>query len=118
MHAYVEQFSSPKGKVSLELREREVEERRQTLVFQLGSSRHPGLVRIRDGVSSWSFAPQSICCLCTALCPMLLVPCKLLNRNFVPEGEEFWLPCVGRGDKMKTSALVKEEQFGTSQISP
>lgn len=57
MHAYVEQFSSPKGKVNLELREREVEERRQTLVFQLGSSRHPGLVRIRDGVSSWSSAP-------------------------------------------------------------
>ena len=50
-------FSIPKDEVRLELIEREEEKGQQAGVFEVGRRRHPGLVRIWEGVSGWSSAP-------------------------------------------------------------
>lgn len=54
-------FSIPKDEGRPELMEREEEEKRQqTGVFEVGRGRHPGLVRIWEGVSGWSSAPPPL----------------------------------------------------------
>lgn len=81
-------FSIPKDEGRPELMEREEEEKgQQTGVFGSGQGRHPGLVRIWEGVSGWSSAPPplngwwviGLHPLCDH-CPMLLDPCRSLNR--------------------------------------
>ena len=53
-------FPIPKDEVRLELVEEGEEKGQQTGVFEVGRGRHPGLVRIREGVSGWSSAPPPL----------------------------------------------------------